>query len=192
MAQGYYIVGSGKDSVLIGNPAIGYSTDPVWIKIAGKFASFKNELLSRTAEMGNVYREYRYNTHEVQVCNITPTYRITPKFKTAEMRCKPNSVVLFSGQTKSAIVNNISDKQDLGNVVGNVGGLEFKFSVNQFVNIKVDVPNAKVQSLPIGFTFTSSTIKGKAERAGTYVFNLVSEATLIPVTFIVSNLTRIS
>ena len=98
----------------------------------------------------------------------------------------------FKGPNKTAYVENVSSDPSVGQGTGTLNEIRLKLAIHQFITLKVDIPGAKINNLPDGFTFANSEITGAAKNPGEYRFNIISENTSVPVIMNVSNIIRIS
>lgn len=139
---------------------------------------------------------YRITYKSAEVRSISAEYNenyICPVNKTAYTQGTPiPKTVSFKGPTKTANVENISSDPSVGVGTGTLNEICLSLTTNQFITLKVDISGAKVNNLPTGFTFANSEITGAAKNPGEYRFNIVSEATTVPVIMKVSNIIRIS
>jgi hypothetical protein len=118
---------------------------------------------------------------------------VCPINKTVHTQGIPNPpITTLKGPNKSAITELVTEDSSVGLATGSLNAIKLKLAVNQFITLKVDIPGAKINDLPSGFTFANSEITGAAKSAGEYRFNIVSEGNSVPVIMSVSNIIRIA
>lgn len=129
----------------------------------------------------------------VSVSDTSISAIICPVNKTAKtLGIKMPNSTSYKGPSKTALVENIQTDQNIGTGTGVVSSIDLKLAINQFITLHVDIPGAKINNLPVGFTFANNEITGAAKNPGEYNFNIVSDSVTLPVKFTVSNIIRIS
>lgn len=141
--------------------------------------------------------EYTLNetiTKEVTVFEKSKiTITLAPVSKTAKMLgYVPTGISSYKGPTKSVKVENAQVDPGVGTGTGVVNEINLRVGINQYVTLKVDIPNAKVNNIPSGFKFVNNELVGAVKNPGEYKFNIVSETVSLPVTLIATNVIRIS
>lgn len=151
-----------------------------------------------TIELKDVSKETKYQqvrSKSAQALDATDDYNVyvTPINKTVSTQgIATPKVVSFKGPNKTANTELVTVDSSVGQATGSLNEIRLKLAVNQFITLKVDIPGAKINNLPSGFTFANSEITGAAKSAGEYRFNIVSEGNSVPVIMNVSNVIRIA
>lgn len=151
-----------------------------------------------TIELKNISKETKYQrvrSKSGQALDATNDYfdYVCPINKTVHTQGIPNPPIsILKGPNKSAATELITVDSSVGQATGSLNEIKLKLAVNQFITLKVDIPGAKINNLPSGFTFANSEITGAAKSAGEYRFNIVSEGNSVPVIMSVSNIIRIA